>query len=214
MPLLLYCMIEAELQLASAPHGVQGAAVEQVCDSGLCCFYSRIEQLVSDPASVKDSALQFHKVVSSVFAQAAVVPFRFPTLVADVDELTSHLRQHAAEYRDALVRLRGMVQMEVRISTAPPVAARESGTQYLRDRQERHSRLHDAAHNVRNRTQSILADWRERDTNKGVHCYALVPRTQVMKFQEMVRSVEAPNGLHVTVTGPWPATEFITPEAR
>ena len=214
MPLLPYCMIEAELQLSPVSHGVQGAAVEQVCDAGVCCFYSRIEQLVSDSASIKDSALRFHKVVSSVFAQAAVVPFRFPTLVADVDELTSHLREHAAEHRDALVRLRGMVQMEVRISTAPPGAARESGTQYLRDRQERHSRLHDAAHNIRNRTQSILADWRERDTNKGVHCYALVPRDQVMKFQEMLRSVEAPNGLQVTVTGPWPATEFIKPEAK
>src|SRR5579864_7764397 len=214
MPLLLYCMIEAELQRSSVSHGVQGAAVEQVCDSGLCCFYSHIDQLASDSASVKDSALRFHHVVSSVFAQAAVVPFRFPTLVADVNEFTSHLREHAAEYRDALVRLRGMVQMEVRISTAPPSAVRESGTQYLRNRQERYAQLHDAAYQVRNRAQSILGDWRERDTNQGLRCYALVPRPQVKKFQEMLRSVEAPKGAQVTATGPWPATEFIKPEEK
>lgn len=214
MPLLPYCMIEAELQLSPVPGGVQGATVEQVCDSGLCCFYSKIEQLASDPASVKDSALQFHKVVSSIFAHAAVVPFRFPTLVADVEELTLHLRSHAAEYRDALVRLRGMVQMEVRISTAPPGAARTSGTQYLRDRQSRHAQLRDGASEVQSAAQSILADWRERDTNQGLRCYALVPRAQTTKFQEMVRSVEAPNGVQLSVTGPWPATEFIKPEAK
>ena len=214
MPLLLYCMSEAELQLSPIHRGVQGAAVEQACDSGLCCFYSKIERLASDPASVNDAALQFHNVVSSIFAQAAVVPFRFPTLVADVNELTAHLRLHAAEYCEALVRLRGTVQMEVRISTASPRAAHESGTQYLRIRQERYSQMRDVASKLRTAVQPVLADWRERETNKGWRCYALVPRAETTKFQEVVRSVEAPNGLQFSVSGPWPATEFIKPETK
>jgi hypothetical protein len=160
---------------------------------------------------VKASALQFHHVVSAIFAHAAVVPFRFPTLVADENELTSHLRAHAAEYRDALVRLRGMVQMEMRISHAASSASGESGTQYLRHRQERHAHLREAACNVRNATQLLVNDWRERETNKGWRCYALVARGQAGKFQEMVRSLEAPSGLQLKVTGPWPATEFIQP---
>lgn len=207
-------MIDAELQVAPSPHGVQGATVEQICDSGLCCFFSQIERLASEPAAVKASALQFHHVVSSVFTHAAVIPFRFPTLVADANELTSHLREHAAEYRHALGRLYGMVQMEVRISVTAPDANRESGAQYLRSRQGRHAQLREAASNVRNATQSAVGDWRERETNQGWRCYALVARSQLAKFQEVIRSVEAPDGLQITVTGPWPATEFIKAEGR
>ena len=215
MPLLLYCMIEAELQVAPPPRGVQEAAVEQVCDSGLCCFYSLVEALASDPASVKASALQFHNVVSAIFARAAVVTFRFPTLVADENELMAHLRAHAAEYLQALIRLRGMVQMEVRIASAAPPAAGESGAQYLRNRQERLTQLRDAASNVRSATQSLVTDWRERETNKGWRCYALIARGQAGKFQEMVRSLETPpDGFQLTVTGPWPATEFVKPETK
>ena len=214
MPLLLYCMIDGDLQVAPPPHGVQEAAVEQVCDAELCCFFSQIERLASDPASVKASAFQFHSVVSSVFAHTAVIPFRFPTLVADANELKSHLREHAAEYRHVLVRLHGMVQMEIRISVAAPDANRESGAQYLRGRQERHARLRDAASNVRQATQSVVGDWRERETNEGWRCYALVERSRIAQFQEVVRSVEAPDGLQMTVSGPWPATEFIKAEGR
>jgi len=213
MPLLLYCMIEAELQVAPPSQGVQEADVEQVCDAGLCCFYSQIERFASDPASAKASALRFHEVVSFVFGHAAVVPFRFPTLVADVNELTSHLRAHAAEYRDALVRLRGMVQMEVRIASGAPDPSRQSGAQYLHDRREHLAELRNAASHVRRTTQSVLAEWRERETNKGWRCYALVGRAQTGRFQEMVRSLKVAEGLQLTVTGPWPATEFIKSES-
>ena len=214
MPLLLYCMIEAELQVAAPARGVQEAPVQQECDSGLCCFYSGVERLASDPASVKAAALQFHQVVSSIFAHAAVIPFRFPTLVADVCELTSHLRERATEYGRALVRLRGMVQMEVRIAAEEGNASRESGAEYLRSRQKHGAQLREAASSVRKATQSVLADWRERETNKGWRCYGLVTRGDVAKFQEMIGSVEAPAGVQIAVTGPWPATEFIQPETK
>ncbi len=214
MPLLPYCIVEAGLQLSVSPRGVQGAAVEQLCDSGLCCFYSQLERLVPDPPSVKQAAFQFHGVVTSVFDQAAVIPFRFPTLVADTNELTSHLRSRAAEYREALRRLRGLVQMEIRISNAAQDTTSASGTEYLRNRQQRTAGLEEAASNIRAQMQSILADWRERETSKGWRCYALIARFGVMKFQEMVRSLEAPVGLQLTVSGPWPATEFISAEPQ
>jgi len=214
MPLLPYCIVEAGLQLSVSPRGVQGAAVEQVCDAGLCCFYSRVGSLPPDASSVKQAALEFHAVVSSVFNQAAVIPVRFPTLVADLNELTAHLGSRAAEYREALQRLRGLVQMEIRISTSAQETTAGSGTQYLRNRQQRTAGLEEAASNIRAQMQSILADWRERETSKGWRCYALIARSDVMKFQGMVRSLEAPVGLQLAVSGPWPATEFISAEPQ
>lgn len=209
MPLLLYCIVEAELPVSAPAAGVQQAAVYETTESGLRCLYSPVDSLTSDAASIKQAALDFHKVVSEIFEQATVIPFRFPTLVADIAELTSHLSDNAAKYSEALHRLRGLAQMEVVISAAPSEPSRASGTQYLRDRQEQQAALRGVAASVRSKTQNVPKGWRERETNRGWRCYALLSKPQASQFAEMVRCMKAPAGLQLRVTGPWPATEFI-----
>lgn len=209
MPLLLYCIVEAGLHVSAPGHGIQQAAVDDITDSDLRCFYSSIASLASDPAAIKQAALDFHKVVSAIFEQVTVIPFRFPALVADATELTSHLKDNAAKYSQALHRLRGMAQMEAMISVIASEPRRASGTQYLRDRHEQQSALRRAAASVRSQTQPLLTDWRERETNHGLRCYALLTKAQAPQFAEMVRCIEAPAGLQLRVTGPWPATEFV-----
>jgi len=188
--------------------------VEQLCDSGLCCFYSQLERLVPDPPSVKQAAFQFHGVVTSVFDQAAVIPFRFPTLVAQLDELRSHLQENSAEYREALVRLRGLVEFELRVIMRPDAPHLPSGTEYLRTKQGRDQMVRAHASNIRQYTQEVLAGWREREIKDGRRCYALVARSDVPMFLHMIRFVDGPVGIETRVSGPWPATEFISAEPQ
>ena len=90
--------------------GVRKARVEIVEERDLRCFYSRIENL-NDAG--KDDALQFHQVIASIFTKVAVIPFRFPMMVETEAELRGFLQEHAAEYSDALTRLRDAVQLVV-----------------------------------------------------------------------------------------------------
>ncbi len=209
MPLLLYCIVAAEFPVSAPARGVQGAAVEDFTEGELRCFGSTIDTLASDSTALRRAALDFHEVVSAIFQQAAVIPFRFPTLVADIAELSSYLKDNAGKYSEALHRLRGLAQMEVTISAIMSEPSRASGTQFLRDRQERQAALRRAAAAVRLHTKQLLTDWRDRETNHGWRCYALLSNPEAARFAEVVRSVETPAGLQLRVTGPWPATEFI-----
>jgi len=209
MPLLPYCMIEDEQVISISERGVQAATVETSSTAGLRAFYSSLASLAPEPATLKQSALEFHRVVSSLFEQTTVLPFRFPTLLVDVDELASHLATNAGEYLHTLRRLRGMVQMEVRISSSAVEPSRASGTQYLRDRQGRQVALRNTALEIRSQTQGLLTDWRERETKKGWQCYALIGKSSVNNFAEMVRCLKAPDSMQFRVSGPWPPTEFI-----
>src|SRR5581483_2241061 len=209
MPLLPYCMIEDQQVISIPERGVQAATVETISTAGLRAFYSPLESLAPEPATLKQSALEFHRVVSSLFEQTTVLPFRFPTLLVDLDELASHLAAHAGEYLEMFRRLRGMVQMEVRISSSAQEPSRASGTQYLRDRQGRQEELRKTALEIRTQTQGLLQDWRERETKNGWQCYALIGKSAVKSFAEMVRCLKAPAGEQFGVSGPWPPTEFI-----
>src|SRR5213078_4246868 len=81
-------------------------------------------------ATIRESALEFHRTVQELFRQAAVVPFRFPTILADENEISAFLAKHSSEYESALLRLRDAVQMEIRIeereAASPPAASRSS----------------------------------------------------------------------------------------
>ena len=210
MPLLPYCMVEEGPAISAPAHGVQSASVETISVPGLRAFYSQMESLVSDAATLKQSALEFHNVVSSLFQQTTVLPFRFPTLLADIEELASHLMANAELYRQDLKRLRGMAQMEVRITTGAGEVNVASGTEYLRSRRARQAALRSMALEVRTQSQHLLSDWRERETKNGWRCYALINTSAANKFEEMVRCLNAPAGVQFGVSGPWPPTEFIS----
>src|SRR5690348_7344820 len=141
MPLLAYCVMEASAAIEMPSAGIAGARVEELQEFGLRCCYSRFEtreHLSRVPAV--ESAYGFHQVLQALFRQAAIIPFRFPTILENVDELRQHLREHAQQYIGALSRLRDMVQLEIHIGTnqATERASRAaSGREYLQQRQAR-----------------------------------------------------------------------------
>src|ERR1700758_2676559 len=151
MAVLAYCITEAGPEIA-VPEGLEGRAIRSLLESGLRCLISDYGN-ESSPKSVRENALTFSRVLQGIFAQVAIIPFCFPTLLPNDSEISAFVRAHAPEYRQALARLRDSVQMEVRIGFQEPQAKAEprnqSGTDYLRRRRTRHQKLQAVAREFR-----------------------------------------------------------------
>ena len=207
-------MLDPVAQITVPQFGVRDAAIESLVESGIRCIVSHFDFPAAAgtvPQFRKDDALQLHHVVTAVFQQAAVIPFRFPTLLPE-SELRGFVKEKSQAYLDALSRLREMVQMEVRIaSKASAPATPASGTEYLQALQARTKALEEAAALLRNLAGALAQDWRERPLAQGLRCYALVRRDQIGPFRERMRSLPVGDMVTLAISGPWPATEFLEP---
>jgi len=210
MPLLAYCVMDAGMEAETPGAGVGGATLEELREGGLRCVYSRFasqEALSSIPA-VK-SALAFHEVLQFLLRQAAVVPFRFPTVVEDEQQLANYLKEHRAQYGEALSRFRQLVQMEIHIPGEKRVERQAaSGGEYLRERQAQAGSLAAAAASFREQTKEWVAEWREQPTGQGMRCYALIDRDAVEGFRQAALGLSA-RFAGARVSGPWPPTAFL-----
>jgi Gas vesicle synthesis protein GvpL/GvpF len=208
--------------------GLRNAKVEEMSHERLRCFYSRFEPRQFTALTTED-ALQFHAVVNAIFQQAAVVPFRFPTLVEGEAELEEFLRQHSAGYQRTLTELRDVVQMELLISSvaeaSPAVAveppqAEQSGTKYLQSRRDAQQRLETAAEEAKTAGGELLQDWKVKSSLPsasstkmgGLRCYAQIKRGAIESFRQRMSKLTVGSGMKVHVSGPWPATEFMANE--
>jgi hypothetical protein len=209
MPLLAYCIAEVRLGIETPKYGVQENVIRTVPESGLVGFVSDYN-LSRDRGQVRSIALEFNRVLQDLLRQVAIVPFRFPTVVADESEMSRFLLEHAEEYRETLLRLRDSVQMEISLTIDRPAPTeRASGTQYLRSRQAWRRKLTDAADAMRHAVSAWIQDWHQHESSTGLRCYILISRSAVPAVLEKLQRVGIPADLHARVTGPWPATEFL-----
>lgn len=209
MPVLLYCVIEACLLDTQASPGVRGENVACVDESGLHCllsFYDDAERISAQP--LREAALEFNRVLQRVLEHTAVIPFRFPTFLADEAAIHALLREHASEYRATLSRLRDTVQMEITL-TADQARPEKSGKAYLQARRAVYQKLDQAAQTLEQGTKEFILAWRRREIPTGIRCYALVGRPSRESLEAAIRGTDIPADLQVRVTGPWPATEFL-----
>lgn len=215
MPLLAYCVMEVAAAAEKPASGVGGIEVEELQEGGLRCLFSGLasqEALSRLPAV--EAALAFHRTLQAVLTQATVIPFRFPTLVENEEELRRDLRENGSRYAEALARLREMVQMEVRISVPEGTRAAQqpaSGREYLLGRRAQAGVVANAAQQFRQATREWVEEWREHRTGEGVRCYALVRREAVAGFQEAAQALAA-SVPGARMSGPWPPAAFLEPE--
>lgn len=219
MPVLPYCL--SELQSVVAPdRGVSGLPVESLEAGDMRCFFSgssNRDQILGPPA--RETALAFHNVIATIFRQVAVIPFRFPTILEGEKELRSYLTEQESVYREALVRLRNLVQMEVHALAKRSSSSNRdkqengsavaNGAQYLRARQAEQHKLVELSTALRRSAGSLIQEWRERPSAGGLRCFALVERRSIDDFKNLMLGTEVPSDFLARVTGPWPASEFI-----
>jgi hypothetical protein len=225
MPLLAYCIVETAAVIEVLRTGVNSIPIESVEHGDLRCFVSQTPDTAVVPGGqIREAALTFHQVLDEVFRQAAIIPFRFPTILSGEAGVTAHLAKHSLEYRTALSRLRHMVQMEIRLQfkTSPPTPelagtggetpAKLSGIEYLQKIQARHAKLEIAAKGFRQVCGRLTLAWKQRDSVEGVRCFALIERTAIEEFQKTLTGANIESELVARLSGPWPATQFLKEE--
>jgi hypothetical protein len=208
---LVYCIAEKQSRLDLPSEGVDGAPVHGVDIDPLRCFVSALgARMPYDP--VPEMVKQFNRVLQRIFSQTAIIPFRFPTIIETEAVLRQFVEPRAAEYVDALRRLRNKVQLDVRITLAPsgtPEGSVQSGKSYLQERQARYGEVQSTLERFRSASGSLAESWVERDTPAGIRGFALVDRSSLDAFLHSIAGVLTPAGVSARVTGPWPPSEFV-----
>jgi gas vesicle protein GvpL/GvpF len=186
--------------------GVRGAPVRSLETEGLSCIYS---PLIPPQEFSQDDALRFHAVIKTVFDQKGIIPFRFPTILQNETELQEHLRTKYDVYSSELQRLKDAVQMELRITAKIEAASGQSGTDYLRSKQQHSQSLQVAAQQAQSALANLMLEWKERPMDQGLRCYALVRRSDMGEFRRKLEQSNVGGSAKLFLSGPWPATEFL-----
>jgi Gas vesicle synthesis protein GvpL/GvpF len=213
---LAYCIAEQRSQINIPASGLEGAPVKWLDMDDLRCFVSDFPvSMPNEPAPEMVKA--FHRVVRRIFAQAAVIPFRFPTIVESEAVLRQFLKNRSAAYSEALRRLRHKVQVDVRIILNPAAGAAnsvsrapsQSGKKYLEARQGRYRQTQSILDEFRRVSNSLAEEWIQRETPSGIRAFALLDRSALPAFLEKIGRVLTPADISARVTGPWPPSEFV-----
>jgi hypothetical protein len=205
--LLLYCMTDGNASAAAdtPATGVGGAALQNLSESLIACWYSETTAL---PGNAREDVLAYHAVITAFFARGPVAPFRFPTTLPDTAALSTWLAANAPAVARELARLAPMVQMEIHLhptGAASPGAA--TGRAYLESRRDAQRSLTERAELAKSAVADTAAEWHQRETREGLRCYALVPRGSESGFVARIDALGW--GAAARVTGPWPPAEFL-----
>jgi Gas vesicle synthesis protein GvpL/GvpF len=209
---LAYCVAEQQTQFSSLGAGVEGAPVRWIDAGRLRCFVSDFAAQMPY-APVPEMVRAFNQALQRIFAQAVIIPFRFPTIVESEDTLRQFVESRAAEYSGALERLRNKVQMDVRIifkaRESVNSSSSRSGREYLEGRWGRYQQAQSVMDEFRRVSNSLAEEWIQRDTPSGIRSFALVDRSSLAVFLERIGRVVTPADISARVTGPWPPSEFV-----
>ncbi len=208
---LAYCAYRDAPEIAVPQAGVDGAPVRVIAEGRLRVLWSEVEWPFS-PEKMQQHAVEFHAVITSVFAVVAVAPFRLLSVFENETALVEFVKAHAGELIADVERLKDFVQMECVLYVMGERGQAESGSAYLRRKADALQRVEDAARSVCEQLEEVAAEVRVRDGKNGRRVYALVARGSEAHFREAVRGVPQVDGVSRRVSGPWPAAEFLSEE--
>lgn len=199
---------------------------------------AEIEGRLSDLSWVTDRALAHERVVEHAAALAPALPMKLFTLFRSDERAVAHLRQQRDEIGKILGRIAGRVEWGVRILFREDEARRKaaaavgggqrpsSGTSFLLLKKAEKESARDLAANARaevdrawNELAGRAAEARRRPPDAGeagarllLDAAFLVPADEGEAFEAGVRRVAerlAAGDCEVTLTGPWPAYNFL-----
>jgi hypothetical protein len=161
------------------------------------------------PAETRDvtpEALWRHEeLLEQLMAGRDLLPVRFGTLVADERAAERALTERRDELAAALDRVRGAVEIALRVQSREPDHAPASGCDYLRER----TRRAEAARELHEPLAAIARDSTVLRGRELLRAAYLVDRAAVDEFVAAVRRLqdERPR-LALLCTGPWPPYSF------
>lgn len=176
--------------------GERGTAGDLRClrEAGIECFFLERNEPLGD---LKAEAVAFFKRNQQLFAQRAILEFRFPTVLNGVAELEAFLRGNARQLESELARLKGMAQVTVYPHEKGAHPKPGSGTEYLRAKREQEQQRADR---LRGLTQ--LGDGLVRESLvQQERILLLVARHDAA---ELLKRLKA----HYSAAGPFPPSSF------
>jgi gas vesicle protein GvpL/GvpF len=199
---LAYCAFQHCQGIVPPRTGVNGALIQEMANDRLRVLWSDVEWPFA-PDEMQKHAVDFHRVVTQVFAATAVAPFPLLTIFPDLLSLQAFIAARAATVLADLDRLRDLVQMEC-VHYVIGERSRSGLSDEIREA------LAHSARQVQEALQAIGAETRIREVKSGLRIFTLVQRGAEKQFQSVVEDVALPDGISRRTSGPRPAAEFLT----
>jgi len=183
------------------------------CD-GIAAVFSRHRTL--RPRPVPTMMWSHEAVVEHLMRRGPVLPLRFGTMLGDERALRAILRERREDLASGLERVRGRVELSVRVLGAPAAErpqTKDGGRAYLMARREAYRRAERAAGEVHKPLAALAHDARLRAPAPPPAILAaayLVDRPRVGAFKARVGALAAARAdASIVGTGPWPPYSFV-----
>jgi hypothetical protein len=200
--------------LAPAGPGLDGRSLRLLTTAGLTAIYSEHAEL--SPAATPEAAWAHERVTEQAMQHGALLPARFGSTFRSIAALEQVLADEADRLKAALDRVRGCVELAVRVSFPATVAPEggRSGSAYVQEKLA--ARRHEEA--IAARTLEPLEELavtstgarRDRRSATTLSAAYLVGSDEVARFAGAVARLQrAEPELTVTCTGPWAPYSFV-----
>lgn len=216
----VYAVIEATASPLDLSPGLEDQPVRISSESELAAVYSVHDRPI---AATAEHLWRHEGVVETIMRQTTLIPARFGTTFADVEKLCDKLRLHRSKLVEGLNRVRGCVEIGIRIAPPPPAAAGRiaddaSGRAYmlarLAEERARRGREESATGMLAELHELLRPLSRERSeptmTHGALRTAYLVERDGAPALA--ARVVDFANKTadpKILCTGPWPAYHFV-----
>lgn len=210
---LAYCAFLRRAEISLPTTGVSGAPVQEMTQGDMGLLWSEVEWPF-DSAALQRNAVEFHRVISHVFSQVAVVPFRLLSVFDERQSLSDFTAAHQPAFVADLERLHNLVQMECVLYFAPQVGVTTSGKEYLERRLELLESTEQFLNNVNAALGVISKGISFKEVKRGGRIFVLVERGNEKEFQMIVQDIPVPERLARRMSGPWPPAEFLSDSVK
>ena len=236
----LYAICDQYAAPPEAVHGVDLAQLSTLCYEGLSAIVSKTD--LADIAPTPQRLWQHERVVEALMYKRSVLPARFATVFESEDEVIDQLRIYQKHYEAELARVRGCVELGLRVlrMVEPPaledrddkdsipspdlLASEKNGRTFhiaLRAAEMQRDALRrrdESLGEILNRSLIINATDHisrvESQTGTVLKASYLVPHSRLSEMQNAVHRLrETYKNLHFLCTGPWPPYHFVQPIA-
>jgi Gas vesicle synthesis protein GvpL/GvpF len=166
-----------------------------------------------------DALWRHEELVEALMEQADLLPFRYGTRCEDEDAAERHVQEREAELSAALERIRGAVELSVRVRFAElpdaPRGGGDSAGDYVAAKARAAGLERAVSDAVYGPLRLVARASRQRaadSPSEPLRAAYLVDRDRIEEFALLVaRLQESRPDLRLLCTGPWPPYSFIDP---
>jgi len=217
----VYALCDGPPPALTGTAGLEQQPLAALEASPVAAVYSR--HASASPHPTPDNAWCHEAVVEALGPDRAVLPVRFGTTFPDLDALGAVLRCHRRWLQAGLDRVRGCVELGVRVLWTAPAEPRDEepapgaapGRAYLLARlaeQRRSEPARARAEHLHRQLAAVAAEY-TRPGDRGGQLLSgayLVPRGAVGAFRRRLDELgRADPQVRVLCTGPWPPYHFV-----